>query len=194
MFVQCKQVFLSWQRMATLVIPPSASLEEILYINLMLHSFYSSECGICRAVWTQLFHWWRKMLDMGRECHLKAKNVQTVPPRAKIRALQRISHLLVAVLLQPDWRWGVHRVLGGLEQFLGNSTFSVSFYYLVLFSSKICVWIHSYPSPWCRRWQQSPHMSKWPMVITLRQVRVCADFAIIGQLVVLQMKGQYIYN
>lgn len=32
------------------------------------------------------------------------------------------------------------------------------------------------------------------MVITLRQVRVCADFAIIGQLVVLQMKGQYIYN
>lgn len=36
-------------------------------------------------------------------------------------------------------------------------------------------------------------MSKWPMVITLRQVRVCADFAIIGQLVVLQMKGQYIY-
>lgn len=130
---------------------------------------------------------------------------QRVPPKGKKcadgstesqnqRALQSIGHLLVAVLLQPDWRWGVHRVLGGLEEFLGNPTFSVSFYYLVLFSSKICVWIHSYPSPWCRRWQQSPHMSKWPMVITLRQVRVCADFAIIGQLVVLQMKGQYIYN
>lgn len=48
--------------------------------------FYYPECGICRVVWTLLLPRWRKMLDMGGECHLKAKkNVLKVPPRGKIR-------------------------------------------------------------------------------------------------------------
>jgi len=120
----------------------------------------------------------------------KKKCAEGSTERQNQRALQHMNHLLAAVLLHSDWLRGVHRVLGDLQHFLGNSTFSVSFHYTALFSSKICVWAYANPSSKCRGWQQSPHVSKWPMVVALRQVRACTDFAVIGRLTVLEMKGQ----
>lgn len=119
----------------------------------------------------------------------KKKCAEGSTERQNQRALQHMNHLLAAVLLHSDWLRGVHRDLGDLQHFLGNSTFSVSFHYTALFSSKICVWAYANPSSKCRGWQQSPHVSKWPMVVALRQVRACADFAV-SPLRVLEMKGQ----
>lgn len=68
--------------MAAMVIPASALSDEIPYPRLTLHSSYSPECDICRAVQTQLLPLSRKMLDTSKECHLKA-NVLKAPRRAK---------------------------------------------------------------------------------------------------------------